>query len=84
MDHIDPICPFDASQYIGTPDAEPVGRTIPVRERIARPRSVSSIFRRVSSRSKISVEEEISKLSRMARSRPAKGWCATILCLLFR
>ena len=36
MDHIDPICPFDASQYTGTPDAEPVGRTIPVRERIAR------------------------------------------------
>ncbi len=36
MDHIDPICPFDASQYTGTPDAEPSGASIPVRERIAR------------------------------------------------
>ena len=36
MDHIDPICPFDASQYTGTPDAEPCERTIPVRERIVR------------------------------------------------
>ena len=36
MDHIDPICPFDTSQYTGTPDAEPCERTIPVRERIAR------------------------------------------------
>ena len=36
MDHIDPICPFDASQYTGTPDAEPCGRSLPVRERIAK------------------------------------------------
>ncbi len=36
MDHIDPICPFDASQYTGTPDAEPCSRTLPVRERIAK------------------------------------------------
>ena len=36
MDHIDPICPFDASQYTGTPDAEPCGRSLPVRERIGR------------------------------------------------
>ena len=36
MDHIDPICPFDASQYTGTPDAEPCGHTLPVRERIAK------------------------------------------------
>ena len=36
MDHIDPICPFDTSQYTGTPDAEPCARTIPVPERIAR------------------------------------------------
>ena len=34
MDHIDPICPFDASQYTGTPDAEPCSRALPVRERI--------------------------------------------------
>ena len=36
MDHIDPICPFDASQYTGTPDAEPCERSLPVRERIAK------------------------------------------------
>ena len=36
MDHIDPICPFDASQYTGTPDAEPCAKALPVPERIAR------------------------------------------------
>ena len=30
MDHIDPVCCFDASQYTGTPDAAPTGETVPV------------------------------------------------------
>jgi tetratricopeptide (TPR) repeat protein len=35
MDSIEPICPFDASAYTGTPDAEPCAREIPVPELIA-------------------------------------------------
>ena len=30
MDSIEPICPFDASAYTGTPDAEPTGRRMNV------------------------------------------------------
>ena len=30
MDHIEPCCIFDASQYTGQPDAQPCGRTIDV------------------------------------------------------
>ena len=30
MEHLDPICPFDASAYTGTPDAEPTGQRLDV------------------------------------------------------
>ena len=36
MDHIDPICPFDASQYTGTPDAEPCPQAVDVPRLIER------------------------------------------------